>query len=260
VKSIVLAFVATVSLSIAGAGCSAGDGEGLDTSGRPLNESGNSPAPPTGAVAPDYNDIQAKVFTPTCAVSGCHSGTSAPLGLRLDADAAFDLLVNQPSAQQSQFMRVAPGDPDNSYLVQKLEGTAAGGVQMPRNQPPLSVATIQAIRDWIANGALGPRLSSIQETVFTPVCTVCHFGPSPAGGMSLEAGLSHPSLVGVKRPFNDEIRVVAGDASNSFIIDKLEDNNLGNSRGDRMPLGGPFLPQSTIDVVRQWIDDGAQDN
>jgi hypothetical protein len=25
-----------------------------------------------------------------------------------------------------------------------------------------------------------------------------------------------------------------------------------------MPLGGPFLPQSTIDVIRQWIANGAQ--
>ena len=28
--------------------------------------------------------------------------------------------------------------------------------------------------------------------------------------------------------------------------------------GARMPFGGPYLPQSTIDVIRQWITNGAQ--
>ena len=49
--------------------------------------------------------------------------------------------------------RVEPGDPDNSYLVQKLEGTAAAGAQMPFGGPPLDEALIGDIRQWISDGA-----------------------------------------------------------------------------------------------------------
>lgn len=247
-------------------GCSAGNGDGLDQNGRPLEQQGNNTETPAGTadentkVKATLADIQSKVFTLSCAVSGCHTGPAAPLGLRLDADSAFGLLVNQPSQQQPDLLRIKPGDSANSYLLQKLEGTAASGLQMPRNRSPLPVETIQAVRDWIDNGALGPTLSSIQDNVFTPICTQCHSGPTPAGNLNLEKGKSFANLVGIKRQFDPEVRVVAGSAKTSFIIDKLEDNNLGGSRGDRMPLGGPFLDQETIDVIRQWIDAGAENN
>src|SRR6185295_10328351 len=63
-------------------------------------------------------------------------------------------LVNAPSAEVSSLHRVTPGDPDSSYLIQKLEGHAAVGGQMPLGQPPLPAATIAIIRQWITNGAL----------------------------------------------------------------------------------------------------------
>jgi hypothetical protein len=54
-------------------------------------------------------------------------------------------------------MRVKPGDPDNSYIIQKLEGHAAVGAQMPdgcpTSQPCLTTSTIAFIRQWITNGA-----------------------------------------------------------------------------------------------------------
>jgi hypothetical protein len=49
--------------------------------------------------------------------------------------------------------RVAPNDPDNSYLIQKLEGTASAGAIMPPFGTPLDQATIDAIRQWITDGA-----------------------------------------------------------------------------------------------------------
>lgn len=50
---------------------------------------------------------------------------------------------------------VAPGDPDVSYLVRKVEG-AAGicGSRMPYGREPLSAGEIAALRKWIADGAL----------------------------------------------------------------------------------------------------------
>lgn len=49
--------------------------------------------------------------------------------------------------------RVLPGNPDMSYLIQKLEGNQMVGGQMPPGAP-LQQAVIDDIRLWITNGAL----------------------------------------------------------------------------------------------------------
>jgi hypothetical protein len=63
-------------------------------------------------------------------------------------------LVGVASVEQSSLQRVKAGDPDNSYLIQKVEGTAAVGARMPFGGAPLDQAAIDAIRDWVTNGAL----------------------------------------------------------------------------------------------------------
>ena len=65
-------------------------------------------------------------------------------------------LVNVQSLQVAQVAqdRVAPGDPDNSYLIRKLEGDAGiVGSRMPQGGPFLDQATTDQIRQWIADGA-----------------------------------------------------------------------------------------------------------
>lgn len=381
------------------AGCTAGSGEGLDISGRPLDEGGNVPLAPTLA------SIQANVFNPFCIV--CHAGANAPQGLRLDAANSFTNLVGVASRQESTFLRVAPGNPDQSYLIQKLEGTASVGEQMPLGGPPIPQSTIDFVRQWITDGALPdagappaappavvslspvpdsvlgslpaditagfdqdmdastinvmtftllrsggdgqfndgneqvitpasvalsamnprlaimdltgvtaiedryqitlrgsganvvlgisgvaldgefsgtfpsgdgteggdfvagfevqglqPSLASMQNNLFTPTCSVagCHSGPPgpnlPAGMDLSTADASFSSLVNIASfQVPTTLRVAAGDAGNSYLIHKLEGTA---AVGARMPLGGPFLDQATIDIVRLWIDNGAR--
>jgi methionine-rich copper-binding protein CopC len=126
----------------------AGNGIGLDQSGRPLLPDGGNGGPLTA----DFASIQDHVFTPICTV--CHAGGSAPQGLRLDAANSYALLVGVPSTEVPSILRVKPGDPDNSYLIQKLEGHASVGAQMPYGGPPLSADTIAVIRLWILDGAM----------------------------------------------------------------------------------------------------------
>jgi Ca2+-binding RTX toxin-like protein len=99
----------------------------------------------------DYVTQIQPIFTGNC--QSCHSGASAPQGLRLDANNSFANLVNVASRQVPSLARVEPFDPDNSYLVQKIEGTAAVGARMPAGRPPLSAAQIGLIRQWIGDGA-----------------------------------------------------------------------------------------------------------
>jgi len=63
-------------------------------------------------------------------------------------------------------------------------------------------------------------------------------------------------LVGV--PSSEQpsvLRVEQGDPDSSYIIRKLQ--NTPGITGQQMPFGGPYLPQATIDVIRQWITSGA---
>jgi len=136
-----------VSIAVALGGC-AGNGKGLDQNGQPITAGGGS----SGAVTADLQSIEENVFTPIC--SKCHAGASAPEGLELDAQHAYQDLVNVPSVEQPSLMRVKPGDPDSSYMVHKIEGLPGiVGGQMPLGETPLPQATIDAIRQWISNGA-----------------------------------------------------------------------------------------------------------
>jgi hypothetical protein len=132
-------------IGLAISACSAGSGKGLDVSGRPLSEGGDVP------LAATLVSIQANVFNPSCTV--CHSGASAPLGLRLDAGSSFTSIVAVRSRQDSSSLLVAPGLPDESYLIRKLEGSAAEGEQMPLGGPPIPQSTVDFVRQWIADGA-----------------------------------------------------------------------------------------------------------
>ncbi len=140
------------------AGC-AGNGDGLDQNGQPIT-AGNTT---TGPITADFQSIQDNVFTPIC--SKCHIGASAPEGLQLDAAHSYNLLVGVPSTEEPNLLRVKPGDPDGSYMVQKIEGAPGiDGGQMPLGETPLPQATIDAIRQWITNGA--PNAPSAVSTVF----------------------------------------------------------------------------------------------
>jgi hypothetical protein len=141
-------------------GCS-GSGAGLDSNGQPSSGSSSGGPLPLSA---DFDAIQANVFTPICSV--CHIGATAPQGLRLDAAHSYSLLVNIASTEVPGILRVKPGDASNSYIIQKLEGHAAVGAQMPFGEPPLAATTIAFIVQWITDGAQPGASASAMAATF----------------------------------------------------------------------------------------------
>jgi hypothetical protein len=129
-------FVPSICLGLAA--CGSGDGF--------VGSGGGS-----GPLVASFDSIQANVFEPLC--SHCHAGANAPAGLRLDAANSYAMLVGVASVERPNLQRVAPGDPAQSYLIHKLEGTQAIGERMPAGLPPLPQADIAVIRQWIADGA-----------------------------------------------------------------------------------------------------------
>lgn len=108
---------------------------------------------------PTLESIQSKVFTVSCALSGsCHStgstGTATPAGrgLNLADGQSHASLVNVESTKAG-IPRVIPGDPAGSLLVRVLEGSSAGISQMPLGNTALPEDTIEAIKQWVADGA-----------------------------------------------------------------------------------------------------------
>jgi hypothetical protein len=101
------------------------------------------------AMAIDIDDVQTAVFTPSCALSGCHDNTQPPILL---AGQSFDNIVNLPAGQMPSLNYIEPGEPSNSYLVRTIEGTGLGS-RMPSGGS-LSAANIQLVRDWVSQGAL----------------------------------------------------------------------------------------------------------
>ncbi|RMG68153.1 MAG: hypothetical protein D6715_02930 [Calditrichaeota bacterium] len=86
------------------------------------------------------------IFLSSCAnQQGCHI-SSDPAGL-------LDLETDQPTFTGQSGLDVVPFNPQQSLLYRLLLREEAGIPRMPLNQAPLPEAQIQAIRQWIAEGA-----------------------------------------------------------------------------------------------------------
>jgi len=89
-------------------------------------------------------------------------------------------------------------------------------------------------------------------------CTAgnCHGGGQ--GGLTLtsSAQVSWGNLVNVASPNSGEIRVIPGNAQDSYLVKKLEGRQ---SVGARMPVGGS-LDATDLANIRAWIDQGALNN
>lgn len=118
---------------------------GSNTTG-PDDNSSNPPS--NNSLKATLSSIQAKVFSPTCALSSCHGGSRSP---DLRSGNSYSSLVNKPSSQVPSMMLVKPGDSANSYLMKKLNGD--GTSLMPKNGSRLAQATIDSIAAWIDAGA-----------------------------------------------------------------------------------------------------------
>jgi hypothetical protein len=101
-------------------------------------------------------EVQAEVFGPRCALSGCHVGATAPFGLDLGSVASSTAnTVGVASFEVPSLDRVLPGDADESYLYLKLTGDPRiQGDPMPASGGPLGPAELALVRTWIEQGAM----------------------------------------------------------------------------------------------------------
>src|SRR5207247_4616105 len=74
----------------------------------------------------------------------------------------------------------------------------------------------------------------------------CHLGTRAAAGMSLEAAKAYKNIVNVRN------RIVPGDPDSSLLYQQVESG--------RMPQRGGSLDDADIELLRNWILQGAQNN
>ncbi len=111
------------------------------------------PTEPTETLDPTLDAIQAEVFGKSCHFSTCHGGEGAQSGLRLDnKQDAYDTLINIDAVDAS-LVRVVPGDADGSLLYVTLLDSVEDVDLMPKSADGLDQYKIDAIKQWIDDGA-----------------------------------------------------------------------------------------------------------
>lgn len=112
-------------------------------------------------------DVFTKIFTMSCAFSSCHgtqSGSSNGVYLGgFDASAVRAGLVDKPAPELPSMPFIKPGDPRNSYLMRKMDGSNCVldaqctdgdcGDSMPKGNDKFDEDTRNVVRRWIAQGA-----------------------------------------------------------------------------------------------------------
>jgi hypothetical protein len=120
---------------------------------------------PDGGPTVTVADVQHSAFV-GCIGEGCHgcfavlpdagcAWRDRPLDLYGSSDQVVQSLVNVMSISSPTKVRVKPFDPDNSFIVQKLEGHLGPneGSRMPLGRNPIPQTSIDVLRAWITQGA-----------------------------------------------------------------------------------------------------------
>jgi hypothetical protein len=104
-----------------------------------------------------WSDVYFNIISAQCS---CHStGNTGGWTYNNSSQAGYAAFVGVPS-DESPLLRVEPGEPSQSYLMHKLEGTQSdvgvggSGERMPRNGSLLPQSLRDMVWEWIDAGAL----------------------------------------------------------------------------------------------------------
>jgi len=129
-------------------------------------------------------------------------------------------------------------------------------------KPPFLVITVASILTVLqaCSNASGPEYvgggGSTEKSFSADIlpifsgagCTGCHGG---------NGGLTVTSVASLLAGGDHGPAIIAGNADGSNLIRKLSPTP---PFGSRMPLGGPYLSDTTISAIRAWINEGAKNN
>lgn len=223
-----------------------------------------------------YSDDVRPIFNQRCTT--CHY-SSSPIGV--DIQNPFSAERGLVNAKNSWFLEngltdennVTPFDPDASFLLDKLTGNLPadnkGGSPMPFQVPPLDEQEVGILEQWVTDGAndddfyrrnVRPIFGSEDSPseFYGGRCIFCHYSGSP-NPLNLTDPFARDGLVNVPARYRgDMVRVLPGNPEESLLILKVRAERPEGDIGAQMPYSYPELTTRQIDVVRQWIVEGAR--
>ncbi|HUI27305.1 MAG TPA: hypothetical protein VL403_14580 [Candidatus Kryptonia bacterium] len=151
-----------------------------------LGCAGNGPSGSSGGTG--FAAIQSEIFDQSCTSGSCHNLIARAGNLALVDGVAYSQLVNitpdNAAARTAGLVRVAPSQPDASFLLIKLTNPGPGeGLLMPAAGAPLSPAQIDLIRNWIAAGA-----AEFEGVTPTPTASASATSPATATATPTDTG------------------------------------------------------------------------
>ena len=215
----------------------------------------------------------APIFAAKC--NFCHHPQNA---VKVDLTRPFDPqvgIIRRPNTwtKSQKKLLVVPGDPGASALILKVEAAQldvhVDGDIMPWNISPLTAKERDNLKQWIAGGALNDAFfkGTIARIFGDGVslgarggkCAYCHYASAAFG-----PDLTRPfdpvrGLVNVRAGFGG-IRVQPGDPAGSLLFAKVSGSELPPGRGRPMPLQFARLTAAEIQLLRDWVAQGAPDN
>lgn len=102
---------------------------------------------------PAFTSISKNIFIKKCSLYTCHSSAFFKNSGNLDLSDknTYLNLINVPSSTYPEIVRILPGKPDESLIMQRLEGKII--ISVPLERSCVTKKEIEIIREWIKNGA-----------------------------------------------------------------------------------------------------------
>jgi hypothetical protein len=185
------------------------------------------------------------------------SGGNPPYSISREPDPqlATATLTNNPDGTGSLLIRAEAGAVSGTTSV-KVKDTDTHGSFL---DSPLHEENEIEIEIRVTPAGGGVSFSAQIQPIFTASCV--NAGCHPGGGapFSLASGQSYSNLVNQPASVGScqgQMRVQPANPDNSVLVKRLE----GSTCGNQMPLGGTPLSAASIQLIRDWITQGAQNN
>ena len=149
------------------------------------------------------------------------------------------LVIGLLSACGSQPTQEAPASPPTEKSVSPTQTSAPADTAIPPTDAPTEQPTAEP-------AAPGISFTNDVLPILQSRCVNCH------GGNKIEEGLIMKSYAELMAGSKNGPVVIPGDAENSLMVELL--------RANKMPKKGPKLTPPQVQLIVDWINQGALDN
>jgi Ni,Fe-hydrogenase III small subunit len=129
---------------------------------------------------------------------------------------------------------------------------------MTRKQLTLVVLLVAGVLAMAARAQAPLSYAKNVEPTIVKACGECHGSDNPKKGLDLSQGKGFERLVGAKsQEVPEMVMVKAGDPAGSYLWLKVTHTATQGKGMPRTLFGAKKLPQADLDLIKNWIIQGA---